>query len=160
MLKPLAFAAILAAAVPATALAETGVMAFGPRVGFSVDPDQVVFGGHMMIGELAPHLTFDPSLEVGFGDDVTVIALNFDLHYHTIIRDSDWTPYFGAGFAVQFIEVDLPAPFEDVSDTEVNGALIAGVSVPTGGNQFFGELKLAFDDPNLKLMVGWNFGRP
>lgn len=159
-MKRLALAALLACVAPAPALAAaSGITAFGPRVGFSVGPDQVVLGGQMVIGEIAPSLTFDPSAELGFGDDLTVVSLNFDLHYHTAIRDTDWRPYFGAGFGVHFVERDRQPPFTDDSDTDVAGAIIAGVSVPTGGSLFFGELKLGFDDPDLKLMVGWNFSR-
>jgi hypothetical protein len=144
----------------ASAHAGTAVVGgLGPRVGFSTDPDQIVFGGQLIIGEIAPSLTFDPDVEFGFGDDVTVVALNLDLHYHFAIQGSSWRPYVGAGAGINFIEVDVPPPFEDVSDTEVGGNLIIGAGVPTtAGNRFFGEMKLGLGDiPDLKLLVGWNF---
>src|SRR5580765_4164778 len=92
VLVALAFCAVL----PATALAQIQE-GIGPRVGFSVDPDQLVLGGQMIVGEIAPKLTFDPSLELGFGDDVTTFAANFDLHYHFDIENVTWQPYAGFG---------------------------------------------------------------
>jgi hypothetical protein len=143
-------------AVPAHAAAVLGGV--GPRVGFSSNPDQLVFGGQAIIGELAPDLTFDPNLEFGFGDHATVIAANFDLHYHFVIEGSAWRPYAGAGIGLNFIEVDRGFA-EDLSDTEVGLNLIGGAGVPTAsGNRFFGELKLGVGDiPDLKVLVGWNF---
>jgi hypothetical protein len=145
----------LCALVPAAALAqgsiETGI---GPRVGVSINPDQIVFGGQAIVGEIAPNLTFDPSLELGFGDDVTVVALNFDLHYHFDVTNSKWRPYAGGGIGVGFFSVDNGG-----SDTEVGANLVVGAGTPTsGGNRFFGELRIGLGDlPDLKMVVGWNF---
>ncbi|HEY3216953.1 MAG TPA: hypothetical protein VGK93_10720 [Candidatus Eisenbacteria bacterium] len=162
MHKRLGLSALLVLGLLGAALAHAEpavVGGLGPRVGFSTDPDQIVFGGQLIIGEIAPSLTFDPDVEFGFGDDVTVIALNLDLHYHFAIQGSSWRPYVGAGAGINFIEVDVPPPFEDVSDTEVGGNIILGAGVPTtAGNRFFGEMKLGLGDiPDLKLLVGWNF---
>src|SRR5262245_20513573 len=142
MLKRLLLVGALGALLAAPAQAQTMIGGIGPRVGFSVDPDQIVFGGQAIIGEIAPQMTFDPSLEFGFGDHVTVIAANFDLHYHFDISGSAWRPYAGAGVGLNFVSIDL-GPFRDASDTEVGGNLVAGAGVPTkSGNRFFGELKL------------------
>ncbi len=145
------------AAVPA-AHADAVIGGVGPRVGFSSNPDQIVFGGQLIIGELAPSLTFDPSLEFGFGDHATLIATNFDLHYHFVLQNSPWRPYAGAGISLNFIEFDEGFAV-DRSDTEVGLNLVGGAGVPTSsGNRFFTELKLGLGDvPDLKLLVGWNF---
>jgi hypothetical protein len=141
-----------------SARADAVLGGIGPRVGISSDPDQLVIGGQAIIGEIAPDLTFDPNLEFGFGDDATVIAANFDMHYHFVIEGSAWRPYAGAGVGLNFIEVDRGFG-EDFSDTEVGLNLIGGAGVPTqSGNRFFGELKLGLGDiPDLKILVGWNF---
>lgn len=151
--------AFLALAQAVSARADTGVLAMGPRVGFSVDPDQIVFGGQLQVGPVAPRLTFDPSLDLGFGDDVTVIAMNFDFHYHFDLRDTDWRPYVGPGIGIAFYEFDREPPFRDDSETEVGGSIVVGTDVRTrGGSDFFGEFRLGVGDiPDLKLMVGWNF---
>lgn len=158
MLKRLLLIGALGAALAAPAHAQTIVGGAGPRVGFSVDPDQIVFGGQVIIGEIAPKLTFDPSLEFGFGDHATVVAANFDLHYHFDVQNTAWRPYAGAGVGLNFISFDN-GPFQSTSDTEVGGNFIIGAGIPTrSGNRFFSELKFGLGDiPTLKMLVGWNF---
>jgi hypothetical protein len=137
------------------------VNSYGLRAGFSTDPDQLVLGGQMSVGEVAPNLTFDPNVELGFGDNVTLIAFNLDMHYHFDLQNSAWRPYMGAGAGINLIQVDLPPGFVDDSFTKVAGQFIVGASVPTQtGNRFFSELKLGLGDnstPDLKVLVGWNF---
>jgi opacity protein-like surface antigen len=157
-LKRLLLICALAALVPAAALAQSPVVSgIGPRVGFSIDPDQLVFGGQLLIGEIAPDVTFDPSLEIGVGDDITVIAANLDLKYHFSVRGSEWRPYAGAGIGLNFLSWDSPG--RDDSETEVGGNVILGAGAPTrSGNRFFTELRFGLGDiPELKIMVGWNF---
>lgn len=153
MLRRLLLAFSLCALLPAAALAQlrTGI---GPRVGISVDPDQLLLGGQAIIGEIAPNVTFDPSLELGFGDEVTTLAANFDLHYHFDIENVTWRPYAGFGADIVFFDADNAG-----SDTEVGGGIILGAGAPTSsGNRFFGELKFGLGDvPDLKIVVGWNF---
>jgi hypothetical protein len=126
----------------------------GPRVGFSTGPDQFVFGGQGTFGPIVENLTFDPSLELGFGDNTTTVAGNFDLHYHFHLNNSRWVPYAGAGATIINYSDDPGG-----SRTEGGGSLIVGAGAPTpSGNRFFGELKLGLGDvPGLKIMVGWNF---
>lgn len=142
-------------AAAASAVVATGI---GPRIGFSADPDQLVFGGQLTIGEVAPSLTFDPNLEIGVGDDLLLIGFNFDLHYHFDIN-STWRPYAGGGVGINFVDYDDDAFGNSDSDTEFGGQLILGAGAPTSsGNRFFGEMKLGLGDvPDLKVVVGWNF---
>lgn len=159
-MKRTLIAVVLAAVLPVTALAQSPVVTgIGPRVGVSIDPDQFVFGGQVYFGEVAPDLSLEPNLEIGIGDDVTVVAVNFDMLYHFSIQGSAWRPYAGAGLGVNFISWDAPAPLQDDSDTEVGANLILGAGAPTqSGNRFFTELRFGLGDiPELKLMVGWNF---
>jgi hypothetical protein len=157
MLKRFALVALVAAMLPAAARAAT-IDTAGPRFGFSIDPSQFVFGGQFSIHEVAPSISFDPNLDLGFGDHETVIALGLDLHYHFHIEDTDWSPYAGAGVGIHFVDVNEPAPYDNTS-TQVGGNLIIGASVPTrSNNQFFGEMKFGLGDaPTLKLLAGWNF---
>jgi opacity protein-like surface antigen len=149
----LAFAPRPAAA--ASAMVATGI---GPRIGFSSGPDQLVFGGQLTFGEVAPNLSFDPNLEIGVGDNATLIGFNFDLHYH-FDTNTTWRPYAGGGVGINYISVDRPAPFDNATDPEYGGQVIVGAGAPTrSGNRFFGELKLGLGDvPDLKMVVGWNF---
>jgi len=131
----------------------------GPRVGFSVDPDQFVVGGHMSVG-FAPSWTFNPSIEAGFGDHETVTALNFDGEYHFRLRQSSWMPYVGAGIGVNFVHFDnSPAP--NTSDTVTGLNLILGTGIPTAsGQHLFTEMRIGAGDatmPQFKGIFGWNF---
>jgi len=155
----LSFALLAALLAPGTALAQGPPTAFGPRIGLSIDPDQLVLGGQMVVGDLAPDVTFNPSLEFGFGDDITVIALNIDGEYHFRVDGTAWRPYAGFGLGINFIEFDRPAPFDDISNTEVGANLIVGAGVPTrSNNRFFTEIRFGIGDiPELKIMAGWLF---
>ena len=159
MLKRLLVFCALGAALAAPAHAQTAVGGIGPRVGFSTDPSQIVFGGQAIIGEIAPKITFDPALEFGFGDHATVIAVNFDLHYHFDVQGTAWRPYAGGGVGLNFLSIDNGPFIQDTSDTAVGGNVVIGAAVPTQtGNRFFSELKLGLGDvPTMKMLVGWNF---
>jgi hypothetical protein len=160
MLRKALLCAALVALLPAAASAQKPIVAgIGPHVGFGVDPDQLLLGGQAIIGEIAPNLTFDPGLELGFGDDQTIISLNFDLHYHFALSNSSWRPYVGAGMGIHFVQFDAPPGFEDDNDTDVGGDFIVGAGAPTAsGNRFFTELKFGLGDGySLRGLVGWNF---
>lgn len=145
--------------LPVAAMAQpAAVTSIGPRVGFSVDPDQFVFGGQLSVGPIAPSLMFVPSLELGFGDNRTVVAGNFDLDYQFAVRRSAWRPYIGAGMGIN--NETLNRPFaDDITDTNVGGNIIFGATASTRrGTRFFSELRLGLGDiPSLKLLAGWNF---
>ena len=149
------FIACALVALPTTALAASTVATtFGPRVGFSSGPDQFVVGCQAEIAEIAPSLSFNPSLEIGIGDHLTLVGINFDLHYAFDTRTT-WRPYVGVGASLNSVNLDESRG----SDTWAGGSLLGGAVAHTrSGNLFFGELKLGLGDtPDLKLMVGWNF---
>ena len=129
---------------------------FGPRIGISSTPDQIVLGGQVQFPEFAPHLTVDPNVEIGFLDHQTVVALNADFFYHFALQGSVWAPYAGMGLGIAIYQFDDPRL---TSDTVTGANLVLGAGVPTrSGNRFFGELRAGLGNiPTLKLMVGWNF---
>ncbi len=143
--------------VPAAASAGT-FSTVGPRLGFSTGPDQILLGGQLQIGDAAPNLDFVPNVDLGFGDDVTVISANGDFHYRLNVEGMTWQPYVGAGIALNFISFDA-GPLNDESDTQAGGSIILGADVPTrSGNRFFTELKLGLGDTaDFKALAGWNF---
>ena len=135
--------------------------AFGPRAGVSIDPDQLVVGGQLSLQEFAPDWSFDPSLELGVGDHLTVIAFNLDAYYHLRLAGSDWRPYLGAGLGVDFLSWDEPLGKRDDSDTEIGLNAVAGFTIPAGpGDHWFTELRFGIGNiPTLKFVGGFNFGR-
>lgn len=152
--------ALLCTCAPA-AHASPAVTSGGPRFGFSTDPDQVVVGGQLSLREFAPDWSFDPNLELGFGDDRTTIAFGLDAHYHLRLAGSDWRPYVGGGLGVDFVSWDEPLGVRDHSETDVGVNAVAGFTIPAGpGRQWFTELRFGLGDlPTLKIMGGMNFGR-
>jgi hypothetical protein len=151
----LCLSAVVAQAAPAT------VVSAGPRVGVSIDPDQLVVGGQLSLREFTPNWSFDPSLELGFGDHQTVIAVNLDAYYHMRMSGSDWRPYLGPGLSVNFTSWDAPLGERDRGDTNVGLDLVAGFAIPaSSGDNWFAELRLGVGDvPSLKIIGGMNFGR-
>lgn len=156
MLRRILVALLVLAAIPSAASAGA-FSTFGPRIGFSTDPDQVVFGGQLGIYDVAPSLDFMPSGEVGIGDNATTVALNGDFHYRLPLEGARWEPYLGGGVTLLFVNFDNG--FGDSSDTFAGGSLLFGASVPTrNGSRFFSELKVGLGDvPDLKIVAGWNF---
>ena len=93
-------AAIGLLVLPLSAAAQESV---GVRVGVSADPDQFLFGGHLETDPLLEQLVFRPNAEIGVGDDLVVIGLNFEFAFK-IDLDGQWSPYVGAGPAINIID--------------------------------------------------------
>lgn len=122
----------------------------GVRGGVSVDPDQFYIGGHYETGPLVDRLHFKPNLEVGFGDDLTLIAINFEFVYKFPSRRA-WTLYAGAGPAINIYS------FDNVDDTETEPGLNFLFGAEHARGLFF-ELKLGtIDSPDFKFGVGYTF---
>ena len=122
----------------------------GVRAGVSGDPDQFFFGGHLETQPIAERLTFRPNLEVGVGDDVTLVAANLELKYTIPLEDRPWSLYVGGGPAVNFYSAR-----GNNGDGEVGGGFNVLVGAQHSGG-LFGELKIgAVDSPDVKLMIGY-----
>jgi hypothetical protein len=147
------------------ALCSVGV---GPRLGATIDPDQVHFGGHLALGEFYPGWMFQPNLEIGVGDNLTVAALNLETVYRFNEMVGDMGLYGGVGIGVNFIDFDDHVEalghrggFDD-DDTEIGLNLLVGLEKTIQNrDSFFGEVKVGLgDSPDLKLTVGWTFFAP
>lgn len=122
----------------------------GVRAGISVDPDQFYFGGHIETSPLVDRLHFRPNLEVGFGDDIVLIAANMEFVYK-FPRRWEWGLYAGAGPALNVFTFDD----RDDSETEAGFNILIGAENSRG---LFFEFKVgAIDSPDLKFGVGWTF---
>ncbi|OGC96169.1 MAG: hypothetical protein A2W25_07130 [candidate division Zixibacteria bacterium RBG_16_53_22] len=144
-----------------TAVAGTrpaGYYGIGPRVGFTVNPDQIHFGGHVDFGEIANNLMMVPNLEIGIGDNLTTIAPSFELDYRFRSDWGVWSPYLGGSAGPIFY-----SPEHGGSDTQfglyIQGGIMKGLSGRNSG-YFFLEAKLGLADaPDAKFTAGWTFGR-
>jgi len=131
---------------------------WGPRVGATVNPDQFHFGAHADFGGMASHLRFEPSLEMGVGDNMTVLALNGDVAYRFASRWDTWTPFLGAGGSVFFVGDDNG--LMDGTDTNAGISALGGIEKGlSSGSRFFLEGKVGFADaPDFQVNAGWTFG--
>ncbi len=137
-------AAVLFLASPAAA--QDG----GVRGGLTVDPDQFYFGGHLETSPLVDRLYFRPNVEVGFGNDLTLIAANMEFVYKLPSRGG-WGIYAGGGPALNVYMFDG----EDNSATDAGLNLLVGVENSRG---LFFEFKIGVvDSPDFKFGVGWTF---
>lgn len=144
---PLALVCSVFLLVSSPALAQT----VGVRAGASVDPDQFFFGGHYETGPLADRVTFRPNVEIGIGNDLTLIALNFELAYK-FPTSKPWGVYAGGGPALNIFRVD-EGP--DRVNSEGGFNLLVGIEHQKG---LFGEIKAgAIDSPNFKITIGYAF---
>jgi hypothetical protein len=131
------------------AAARAGAQTAGVRVGVSGSPNQFYGGLHYESGELIDRLRFRPNLEIGVGNDSTLVALNFEFAYHLPSIRSPWDVYVGAGPALNIYKV--------TNDTNPGGGFnfIVGLAHTKG---LFTELKIgAGNSPNVKFAVGYTF---
>lgn len=132
----------------------------GPRIGFSLEPDQFVFGGHADFGDLFPNANLVlPVIEIGVGNDVTVTSIGADLLYRFSDRFGDWTPFAGGELAFIISSYDLPNGEGD-TNTDLGLSGVVGVDKRIGESNRFGvEAKIGFmDSPDFKVMATWTFG--
>ena len=125
----------------------------GIRGGISIDPDQFYFGGHLETSPLVDRLYFRPNLEVGIGDELTLIGVNMEFVYK-FTRNRPLNLYAGAGPALNILMFDDAAGDND-SDTEAGFNILVGAETPKG---LFFEFKIgAMDSPDLKFGVGYTW---
>lgn len=95
-------AALLGGASPSFAQG----IGIGVRAGASVDPDQFYLGAHVETGAIVNRVHLRPNLEIGFGDDVTLVAVNIEAVYRFPLHQSPWTVYGGGGPAINYYNFD------------------------------------------------------
>lgn len=133
-----------------------GVHGWGPRAGVSIDPDQIHLGAHLDLGDLAEHLVLLPNIEVGMGDNATILTAMFEVDYRFQENWGSWRPYVGGGIGPVFLWVN------DFSSTEFGLTIQGGITRRLKGRPglFFIELKLGLSDaPDMKFSVGWLFAK-
>jgi hypothetical protein len=146
---------LLLLAVPAAA-----TTAWGLRGGITFDPDQAHVGAHLDGGELFRNGVFLPNIEIGFGDDITLVTLNPELVYQFDRRSrSGWGFYVGGGLGINFWSWDDGGRGGDDSDTDLGLNALGGINKRLrGGEVFFVELKLGLaDSPDAKITAGVTF---
>jgi hypothetical protein len=124
----------------------------GIRGGISVDPDQFYFGGHLETSPLIDRLYFRPNVEVGFGDDMTLIGANMEFVYKFSTNRS-LNLYAGGGPALNIFMFEGDG--DDDSETEAGMNVLVGAETSRG---LFFEFKIGFiDSPDFKFGVGYTW---
>ena len=135
----------------------SGFHGVGPRLGFTLNPDQFHLGGQLDLGDITPGLMMVPNLEIGVGDHITTVAPSFELDYRFRTNWSAWTPYLGGGTGPIFYSYAYGDSQTDLG-VYIQGGLSRRMLSNTGF--FFVEFKLGLvDAPDAKFTVGWTFGK-
>ena len=125
----------------------------GVRAGVSGSPDQFFFGLHYETEPLVDRVHFKPNLEVGVGNDQTLVAINLEFVGKFPIQREPWTVYVGAGPALVIHRFNTPG----TTDTGGGFNILLGVEHTRG---LFTELKVGMiDSASVKFAVGYIFGR-
>ncbi len=157
--------ALLGLATPALA---QGAGAKGPRIGWNgwgvqvgvtSDPDQIFGGVHFNLGEFARDVRFRPTVDIGVGDDATLLSATADVFY-VFSKVQVWKPYVGGGVGLSYVTLDNVPPGIDDSDTDIAFLALGGVETKLkSGTKFFleGKVGLGDNDPDLKVGAGWSW---
>lgn len=146
-IRTLALAALLAAlATPAHGAV------VGPRLGLSIDPDQVHAGLAIYAADLSRNLVFQPSFDLGVGDELVGVAANMDFKCLFTQGRGHWSPYLGGGPGLFYVNETNG----NGSSTDVGMNFFGGMQAPTRSGSFFGEMRLGLmNNPDVKFTVGW-----
>ncbi len=137
----------------AQAQAKLGFRGWALRAGVTVDPDQFHLGLHINAGEFARRVRFQPSFEIGFGNDRIVGDIHLDAFY--MIRARGWRPYVGAGLGIALVD----PRGHDHRDFDAGAGLnlVGGFEWGTYRSLIL-ELRVGVGDiPNLKVTAGIGF---
>jgi len=152
------FLTICFAGTIATAIGAGDVKAaagtFGIRGGFDFDADQVVVGFQAELGRFLEITRFAPSVDFGFGNDLTTIAFNGDFRIYLTPPGSSAELYGSAGPTLLIVDTQ-----GGNSDSEVGLTLSGGVKFGAGkGRTYNLEGRFGFENmPEFRLLFGIYF---
>lgn len=125
----------------------------GVRAGVSGEPDQFYVGVHLLTPHVFDQVHFRPNVELGFGQDQRLLALNLDLVYRAPIRRSDWAVLAGGGPGANVFMRDRNG--DTLTNTGGGLNVLLGLEHAKG---FFTELKVGLiDSPSIKFGIGMTF---
>jgi hypothetical protein len=158
-LSPLNRALPLALVLLSAGAASAEFRGVGPRFGVGSDPDQFIMGLHLDAGRFATNVRFQPDLEVGAGDDQTLVAFTLPAHYLFPVH-GDVRPYMGGGLGIGIEDHDT-ARTGDGDDTDVEMGLVMAAGAQwqmSSGSLFLLELNLiAGDLHDFEFVAGFTF---
>lgn len=128
----------------------------GVRAGWTdwENVSQVHFGAHVAMGEMMENLYFTPNLELGFGDGLTVAALNGDLTWSfSEMATGAWGVYAGGSLGLIWVD-----PEGGDANTDLGLSALGGLTRRfANGHDGFLEVRAGvLDSPGLKVTFGYN----
>lgn len=141
---------LLGCAIVACSAAPVAAQGFTARSGFNVNPDQFYVGGQYDWGPVVQRLWLQPNADVGFGNDATLVSLNFDVvHRRPLGKVPVWTAFVGGGPALNLYKL------HGYSATEAGLNVLGGVMHRSG---LITEVRVGFlESPQLRIGVGYAF---
>lgn len=129
---------------------------FGLRAGYGTNPDQFVIGAQAVLGRTLGFMRFAPSVDAGFGDNMTTYLVNAD--FRLLSFSPPGSPaglYGGAGASLAYLDAK-----GNGSDTEIGLNVVAGLTFPMGRkNEYNLEVRFGFADmPDLRVLFGIMLG--
>ena len=133
---------------------DSGLEAWGVRLGVGNDPDQIIVGVQFDLGQIVDRVRFEPNVELGFGDDHTILSASAPVHYLFDV-DAKVQPFAGGGVSVAYIDHDHGGD----EDTEIALKLIGGVDWRLRNDRGFRlEFDLHLGDVyDAQVMAAWSF---
>ena len=132
----------------------------GGKIGSGLSPELFMLGAQAQFGPIfSQHLLFRPNIEFGFGELTDMYAVNLEAAYRfSSTFHGKWTPYFGMGPSLNFI--NQSASSGDVSFSDFNYK--TGFNIFAGGqkNKTFVEMKTSLwsaQAPVFRVFIGYNF---
>ena len=126
-------------------------LGFGLRGGFGVNPDQVIVGAQFSLGRTLQFFRVVPSVDAGFGESLTTIAINADFLLRLIIEDASFGFYAGAGPTALYWD-----PRVGEGQWEIGLTLVAGTQIPLS-RRFATNVEARFgavgDMPDFRLLL-------
>lgn len=116
--------------------------------------NQLHLGVQSDLGELRPNIALLPSVELGFGDSLTLLTIHGDLVYRfTEVTTRPWGLYGGGGLSFNFLDADHGG-----SDTDLGLSAVGGLTREfSNGHQGLFELRFGLIDyPDLKITFGYS----
>ena len=156
----------------------------GARGGMALDPEVVMLGAHTQLGPFFhENVWARPSIEFGFGELTTLIAVNFEAAYRLPVTQESarWGLFVGAGPGLNFskrtfntdggdldnIDVDTEDQADGGGDVEPSRFSFSDLDLDVGLNFFIGmqsragmfmELRAtAYSTPHIRFALGYNF---
>lgn len=149
--KVLAAVTILFLMIISTANAQEGN--FGARLGLGLNPDQFVIGAQFAIGKKAGVARIVPSVDLGFGDNVTTFDFNADFLFRLKVENTGFSFFGGGGPTLGFVD------YKGGSDWNFGLSLVGGVELPLiAGHPATLEARFGIGDiPDFRLLLAIMF---